>query len=105
MTTPPSAIRAGTWQHVAVVVRRGRNDTRLYVNGSLAGEAATGSAQFDDTKADLRIGHMAGDDVFQGDFADVRLYAGRSKRLKFAGWCSPGSNWYSLHAAATKIAT
>ena len=74
VTTPPGAIREDAWQHVAVVVRRGRNDTRIYVNGVLTARAATGSAQFDDTEADLQIGHIPGAGNFEGDLADVRLY-------------------------------
>ena len=35
VSSPPGVIRANTWQHVAAVVRRGRNETRLYVNGYL----------------------------------------------------------------------
>ena len=31
--SPPGVILAGKWQHVAVGVRRGENNTRLYVNG------------------------------------------------------------------------
>ena len=91
--TSPNAVRAGTWQHVAVVVRRGRNDTRIYVNGSLAGEAATGSAQFDDVKADLRIGHLAGDDVFPGEMADVRLYARPLEEAEIRGLVQPGKQF------------
>src|SRR5262249_46704355 len=58
VTTPPGTISEGGWQHVAVVVRRGKNDTRIYVNGVLTARAATGSAQFDDTQADLQIGRI-----------------------------------------------
>lgn len=61
----PGAIRADTWQHVAAVVRRGRNETLLYLNGNLVARGELGAAQFDDPKADLQI---------QGDLADVRLY-------------------------------
>ena len=50
VSSPPGTIRANTWQHVAAVVRRGKNETRLYVNGYLVARASTGSAQFDDTE-------------------------------------------------------
>ena len=33
VSSPPGTIRANAWQHVAAVVRRGKNETRLYVNG------------------------------------------------------------------------
>ncbi len=74
VSSPPGAIHANTWQHVAAVVRRGRNETRLYVNGYLVARASTGAAQFDDTKADLQLGRIPGAAAFQGELADVRLY-------------------------------
>lgn len=70
----PGTIRANSWQHVAVVVRRGRNETQLYVNGNLVAKGALGAAQFDDPKADLQIGNFSGTQPFLGDLADVRLY-------------------------------
>jgi len=69
VTSPAGTIKANAWHHVAVVVRRGRNETRLYVNGGLVARASTGSAQFDATRADLKIGT-----AFQGELADVRFY-------------------------------
>ncbi len=90
VTTPPGVVREGQWHHVAVVVRRGRNDTRIYVNGSLMARAATGSAQFDDTKADLSIGHIPGSGVFQGDLAGVRLYGRPLDDAEIQGLLQPG---------------
>ncbi|MES1260480.1 MAG: DUF1592 domain-containing protein, partial [Acidobacteriota bacterium] len=74
VSSRPGAIRANAWQHVAAVVRRGRNETLLYVNGVQVAKAALGAAQFDDLKADLQIGNHSGTQPFQGDLADVRLY-------------------------------
>jgi hypothetical protein len=74
LASAPGAIRANAWQHVAVVVRRGRNDTRIYVNGYLIASGAMGAARFDDKTADLRIGHIPGAQPFQGEVADLRLY-------------------------------
>jgi hypothetical protein len=74
VTTPPAAVRANTWTHVAVVVSRGHNETRIYVNGYLTARASTGTAEFDDTKADFQFGRAPGAGAFQGDIADVRLY-------------------------------
>lgn len=75
VSSRPGAIRPNTWQHVAAVVRRGRNETLLYVNGRLVAKGALGAAQFDDTKADLQIGNLSGAQPFRGDLADVRLYS------------------------------
>jgi len=74
VSSRPGVIRPETWQHVAAVVRRGRNETLLYVNGTLVARASSGAAQFDDPKADLEIGNLSGMGAFQGDIADVRLY-------------------------------
>ena len=74
VSSRPGAIRADAWQHVAVVLRRGRNETLLYVNGNLVARGDLGAAQFDDPKADLQIGNFAGSQPFRGDLADVRLY-------------------------------
>jgi hypothetical protein len=74
VTSRPGAIRADSWQHIAVVMRRGRNETLLYVNGNPVAKGALGAAQFDDPKADLQIGNFGGAQPFRGDLADVRLY-------------------------------
>jgi len=88
--TPPGAIRQDAWQHVAVVVRRGKNDTRIYVNGVLSARAATGAAQFDDTEADLHIGQIPGTGSFEGDLADVRLYCRPLGEAEIRGLVQPG---------------
>lgn len=67
-------IRADAWQHVAVVVRRGRNDTRIYVNGYLVARSQDGTYRFDDPRSDFQIGRIPGSPPFQGSLADVRLY-------------------------------
>jgi mono/diheme cytochrome c family protein len=74
VSTPAGAIHDNEWQHVAVVMRRGRNDARIYVNGSLITKAAAGYAQFDDLNADLLIGHTPLTSGFNGQLADVRIY-------------------------------
>jgi mono/diheme cytochrome c family protein len=71
-STRPGAIRPNTWSHVAAVVRRGRNETLLYVNGVLAAKASTGSARFDAERADLQIGSPS--QPSEGELADIRLY-------------------------------
>jgi hypothetical protein len=74
VASAPDVIRAAAWQHVAVVVRRGRNDTRIYVNGSLIARSRAGSSRFDDPGSDLQLGRIPGSPAFQGALADVRLY-------------------------------
>ncbi len=74
LTTPQGALKANAWQHVALVVRRGRNETRIYVNGTVVARGSIGTAQYDDTESDFLIGKIPGAAAFQGDLADVRLY-------------------------------
>jgi hypothetical protein len=74
VSSPEGALRPKAWQHVSAVVRRGRNETRLYVNGYLVAKGSLGSAQFDDPKADLLLGRSPGAQSFAGELADVRLY-------------------------------
>ncbi len=90
VSTPPGIIRANAWQHVAAVVQRGRNETRLYVNGYLVAKAAMGSAQFDDLKADLRIGRIPGADTFHGEMARVNLYNRPLDEAEVLGLVQPG---------------
>ncbi len=42
ISSAAGVLKADTWQHVAAVVRRGRNETRLYVNGYLVARAVDG---------------------------------------------------------------
>lgn len=74
VSTPPGAIHDNAWAHIAVVMRRGRADARIYVNGSLITKATTGYAQFDDRTSNLRIGHTPLAAAFDGQIADVRIY-------------------------------
>src|SRR5690606_23578224 len=67
--TRANAIKANQWNHIAVVVNRGHNQTLLYVNGSLAARTETGSAQFDADRSDLKIAQS-----FNGEVGAVRLY-------------------------------
>jgi mono/diheme cytochrome c family protein len=90
VSSRPGAIRADAWQHVAAVVRRGRNETLLYVNGSLVAKGALGAAQFDDPKADLQIGNIFGSQPFRGEMADVRLYRRPLETAEILALVAPG---------------
>jgi hypothetical protein len=87
VSSRPGTIRANDWQHVAAVVRRGKNETLLYVNGNLVARGSLGSAQFDDEKSDLRIGSMS------GDLADVRLYRRPLDEAEILGLVQPGKQF------------
>jgi mono/diheme cytochrome c family protein len=102
LTPPRGAIRADGWLHVAVVVRRGQNDTRLYVNGALVSWAATGQGQFDDEedaggtghigRGDLQIGQKLGDSGLEAELADVRLYCRPLQEAEILALVQPGKN-------------
>ena len=85
----PGAIRPNAWQHVAVVVRRGRNETLLYVNGNLVARGARRSP-IRRPQADLQIGNFAGAQPFQGDLADVRLYRRPLEAAEIQALLQPG---------------
>lgn len=74
VSAPPGVIRANVWQHVAAVVRRGKNETRLYVNGYLVAKGAIGPANLDNPRMNLQLGRIAKGQSWQGELADVRLY-------------------------------
>lgn len=93
LSSAPGAIRANAWQHVAVVVRRGRNETRMYVNGFLVAKGSQGYAQFDDPKADLQFGRIPGAPAFQGDLAEVRLYRRPLEEVEILGLVQPGQRF------------
>ncbi len=73
VSSAPAVSRAAAWQHVAIVVRRGRNDARIYVNGYLIARSQTGSSRFDDPRSDLQLGRIPAAPTFQGALAHVLL--------------------------------
>lgn len=87
VTTRPGVIRPNQWSHVAVVVRRGRNQTLLYVNGSPVAKADMGSAQFDAEKAGLQIAQS-----FNGEVGAVRLYRRPLEEAEIAALIEPGKS-------------
>ncbi len=87
VTTRPNAILPNRWSHIAVVMRRGRNETLLYINGSLAAKKSMGSAQFDADRSDLRIAP-----AFNGEVGAVRLYRRPLNESEIAALIEPGKN-------------
>jgi hypothetical protein len=93
VTSRGGVIRADAWQHVAAVVRRGKNETRLYVNGYLVAKASIGTAQFDDPRADLILGRSPGAGSFAGELADVRLYNRPLEEAELLALVEPGKEF------------
>ena len=105
VSSPPGVIRANTWQHVAAVVRRGKNETRLYVNGYLVARASTGTAQFDDPKADLQLGRIPGAPPFQGELAEVRLYNRPLDEAEIQALVQPGKQFAQANSESKEVVT
>lgn len=70
----PGVIQNNKWQHVAAVVGRGTNKTRLYVNGFEVGVGTVNPANLDNPKTALHIGRVQGANFFKGELDEVRIY-------------------------------
>ena len=70
----PGVIRANTWQHVAAVVRRGENQTRLYVNGFEVASGTVDPTNLDNPNVALHIGRIQDSRLFKGQIDEVRFY-------------------------------
>jgi len=87
--TAPESIRRDAWQHLAVVVRRGRNETLIYVNGLPVGRGTTGPANLG-SGADLILGSAAGVESFKGLIDEVRVYGRALGSAEVQGLVEPG---------------
>lgn len=85
----PDSIRREAWQHLAVVVRRGKNETRIYVNGLPVGRGTTGPANLD-SPSQLILGSAAGVESFKGQLDEVRLYRRALAPAEVQGLVLPG---------------
>ncbi len=70
----PGILRTHQWQHVAAVVKRGENQTKLYVNGYHVATGTIQGANLDNATKDLHIGRIQGGNKFLGEIDDVRLF-------------------------------
>ena len=70
----PGVIRKNAWQHVAAVVKRGKNETRLYLNGFQVGQGTIAPKALDNPKVDLYIGRIQDSKLFKGQIDGVRIY-------------------------------
>lgn len=90
VSSPPGVIRADAWQHVAAVVRRGGNETRLYVNGYPVEKGKIGAANLDNPRMNLHLGRIPGAQAFQGELDEVRLYRRALDDAEIQGLLEPG---------------
>jgi hypothetical protein len=70
----PGIIRVNKWQHVAAVVRRGTNETRLYVNGYQVAVGTIAPTNLDNPGVKLNIGRIQDSKLFKGEIDEVRFY-------------------------------
>ena len=74
VATKPGTLRANTWQHVAAVVRRGENQTQLYVNGFEVASGSVAPTNLDNPTVALHIGRIQGSRLFKGQIDEVCFY-------------------------------
>jgi hypothetical protein len=90
VSSPPGVVVANAWQHVAAVVRRRENETRLYVNGFPVAKGQIGPASLDNLKVDLHLGRIPGGPSFRGELDEVRIYRRALDEAEIQGLVEPG---------------
>ncbi len=90
ISSPTGVIRAEDWQHVAAIVRRNTNETRLYVNGYPVARGEIGPANLDNLKLDLYLGRYQDSEQFKGDLDEVRLYRRALDEAELQALVEPG---------------
>lgn len=91
----PGVIRANQWQHVAAVVRRGENQTRLYVNGYRVATGTINPANLDNPNVDLHLGRIQDSKLFKGQIDEVRIYRRALEESELAALLSSGASMLS----------
>ncbi len=90
VASQPGVIVEGAWQHVAAVVRRGKEGTRLYVNGYPVAKGDIGPADLDNANLDLHMGRIPAGPQFRGDIDEVRLYRRALDEAELQALVEPG---------------
>lgn len=89
MLSPPGMIRTNAWQHVAAVVRRGKQSL-LYVNGYPVAKGTIWAENLDNPKANLNLGRTGGAQTFNGELGEVRLYRRALAEAEIQALVQPG---------------
>ncbi|MCB1020799.1 MAG: DUF1592 domain-containing protein [Acidobacteria bacterium] len=90
IASPPGAIRNRMWQHVAAVVKRGKGEAKLFVNGYLVAKGTVGPADLDNTKVPVHLGRLSYAQHFQGDLDEVRIYKRAIGEAELQALIEPG---------------
>ena len=93
VTSPPGVIRNNAWQHVAAVVRRGDNATRLYVNGYQVASGEIGPEDVDNPRLDIHVGRVPDGNQFRGNLDDVRIYRRALDESEIQALVQPGASF------------
>ncbi len=91
VTSAPGTLAVGVWQHVCAVVRRGENNTRLYVNGYPVAKGTIGPATLDNPNVALHLGRIQDAAAFEGAIDEVRIYRRALNDEEIAALVAPGS--------------
>ncbi len=90
VTSPRGVIRADAWQHVAAVVRRGSDETRLYVNGFAVAKGKVGRTNLDSPESSLHIGRVSYALHFNGEIDEARLHRRALDESELQALVEPG---------------
>lgn len=74
VATRPGIIRKNKWQHVAAVVRRGTNQTELFVNGYKVAAGSIAPTNLDNQNINLYIGRIQDAQQFKGEIDEVHFF-------------------------------
>lgn len=88
--SPAGAIRVNAWQHVTAVVRRGKGETQLFVNGYPVAKGTIGPANLDNPRVDLQLGRIQDANPFRGQLDEVRIYRRALDEAEVQALLQPG---------------
>jgi len=91
--SPAGIIQNNRWQHVAAVIRRGQDRTRLYVNGVEVAVGTINSVNLDNRKAELHIGRISDANLFKGEIDEVRFYRRALNVAEIKALVQPGTQF------------
>ncbi len=90
VTSRQGEIHNNAWQHVAAVVRRGKGQTRLYVNGYVVAKGTVGPANLDNPQVDLHLGRIQARMRSTVKWTKCVCIVGLSKKREIQALLEPG---------------
>jgi Protein of unknown function (DUF1592)/Concanavalin A-like lectin/glucanases superfamily/Protein of unknown function (DUF1588)/Protein of unknown function (DUF1587)/Protein of unknown function (DUF1595)/Protein of unknown function (DUF1585)/Planctomycete cytochrome C len=83
-------IRLNQWQHIAVVVKRGDQQTKLFVNGFEVAQGTINLTNLDNPSVKLHVGAVQNAQKFYGEIDEVRLYQRALGHAEIEALVEPG---------------